>query len=96
MPPSAPAPPPPLAAYVGTYRNDYYGPLEVTDESGSLVFRLGAKPLRFPLAHWDADVFAFRLNDENAVPGTISKAAFADRRVTLEYYDTEGLGTFVR
>lgn len=95
-PPSAPSPPRPLSAYVGTYRNDYHGPLEVRDEAGSLVLTLGPAPLRLPLAHWDADVFTFALNDENAAPGTISKATFAERRVTLEFYDAEGLGTFMR
>jgi hypothetical protein len=45
---------------------------------------------------WDADVFTFMLDDENGRPGTISKATFAPGRVTLEYYDREGLGTFVR
>ena len=31
-----------------------------------------------------------------ANPGTISKATFSGRKVTLEFYDDEGLGTFVR
>jgi hypothetical protein len=33
---------------------------------------------------------------ENAPPGTISKATFSEGRVVLEYYDGEGLGTFLR
>lgn len=38
-------------------------------------------------------MFTFMLDDENARPGTISKATFARGRVTLEYYDHEGLDT---
>ena len=61
-----------------------------------MLLVLGPAPLRLPLAHWDGDVFTFTLDNENARPGTISKATFAPDRVTLEYYDREGLGTFVR
>ena len=94
--PTAPMPPSrALADYRGTYRNDYHGPLVVELVGGSLMLTLGPAPLRLPLAHWDADVFTFMLDNENAAPGTISKATFAPGRVTLEYYDHHGLGTFV-
>ena len=94
--PAPPKPPRPLGGYSGVYRNDYHGPLTISLTSGSLVATLGAAPLRLPLAHWDGDTFTFTLDNENAAPGTISKATFAQDRVTLEYYDEEGLGTFVR
>jgi hypothetical protein len=57
---------------------------------------IGPAPLKLPLKHWDGNVFTFTLENENAFPGTISKATFAADRVTLEYYDKEGMGTFVR
>ena len=94
--PTAPAPPSrPLVASAGTYRNDYHGPLLIELSGDALLLTLGPAPLRRPLAHWDGDVFTFTMQDENAAPGTISKATFAPGRVTLEYYDREGLGTFV-
>jgi hypothetical protein len=62
---------------------------------GALRLKIGAAPLVLPLAHWDADVFTFTLDNENAAPGTISKATFTPGQVKLEYYDREGLGTFV-
>ncbi|WP_213955740.1 serine hydrolase [Variovorax sp. dw_954] len=95
-PPARPAPAQGLAAYAGTYGNAYHGPLRVVQEAGGLVMVLGQAPLRLPLKHWDGDVFTFTLFNENAGPGTISKASFAGDRLTLEYYDREGLGTFVR
>lgn len=52
--------------------------------------------MKLPLKHWDGDVFTFTLDNENAAPGTISKATFASDRVTLEYYDADGVGTFTR
>jgi CubicO group peptidase (beta-lactamase class C family) len=94
--PAAPLPPRSLSVYTGTYRNDYYGPLQVSEQGGSLTLAIGPVPLVLPLTHWDGDVFTFTLRNENATPGTISKASFASDRVTLEYYDDEGMGTFVR
>jgi CubicO group peptidase (beta-lactamase class C family) len=94
--PAAPTPARPLVAYVGTYRNEYYGPLIVGLDLRGLVLSLGPTPLKLPLAHWDGDVFTFGLLDENAPSGTISKVTFAGERVTIEYYDKERLGTWVR
>jgi hypothetical protein len=36
------------------------------------------------------------VTDENAPPGTISKASFNGNTLNLEYFDTEKLGTFTR
>ncbi|RWA54130.1 serine hydrolase [Cupriavidus sp. UYMSc13B] len=94
--PANPLPARALSTYTGTYQNDYYGPLQVANQGGTLVMTLGATPLTLPLSHWDGDVFTFMLNNENATPGTISQAAFSSDRVWLEYYDHEGLGMFVR
>ena len=58
--------------------------------------RLGPARMQRPLAHWDGDVFTSTLHNENATPGTISKATFAGNRVNLEYYDREHLGTIFR
>jgi CubicO group peptidase (beta-lactamase class C family) len=95
-PPPSPLPARALSTYTGTYDNDYYGPLQVAEENGTLVLTLGAKPLTLPLTHWDGDVFTFTLHNENASLGTISRAAFASDRVWLEYYDQEGMGVFAR
>lgn len=96
-PPSNPAPPTrALSAYEGSYANACYGPAKIDVAAGGLRLTLGPAPLRLPLRHWDGDVFVFELVNENASPGTISKATFDGERVTLEYYDRDGLGTFVR
>jgi len=94
--PTAPVPAQSLAAYAGTYRNDYHGPVQVAVTGDALLMTIGPAPLKLPLTHWDGNVFTFTLDNENAFPGTISKAIFAEDRVTLEYYDKEGMGTFVR
>lgn len=88
------------AAYTGTYRNDYYGPLTVTAASGELTMQLGPRPMRFRLTHYDGDTFSFQTVGENAS----GPSGFTFRgdsngkatRVTIEAFDENGLGTFRR
>ena len=94
-PPANPAPSAPLASYVGTYKNDYWGPARITEEDGKLQLALGAK-LDVPLDHWDGNVFTYSWVSENSPPGTISKATFDGDKLTLEFYDTFKKGTFTR
>ncbi|UXZ34398.1 serine hydrolase [Cupriavidus gilardii] len=95
-PPASPLPPRALSVYAGDYANDYYGPITVRESAGALVLTIGPAPLVLPLSHWDGDVYTFQLRNENATPGTISRVWFGSDRLTLEYYDQEGLGTFLR
>src|SRR5262249_22999269 len=60
-PPPAARPALPDTAYVGTYRNDYYGEVAVVQAGGGLVLRIGPKPLDLPLAHYDRDTFSWTL-----------------------------------
>jgi hypothetical protein len=62
----------------------------VTERDGALQLSMGPKNQTFTLAHWDGDAFTFTLTDENAPPGTISKATFAGNTLNLEYFDTAG------
>ncbi len=92
---ASPAPSAPLTAYTGQYGNDFHGPLQVDVVDGALQLTLGPTPLRLAARHWDADVFAF--TPQAYPPGSVSKASFTDRQLTLEPYDDgRGLGTFVR
>jgi CubicO group peptidase (beta-lactamase class C family) len=95
QPPAHPAPALPLSAYVGTYANDYWGPATVTEAGGGLTLALGTK-LNVSLQHWDGDTFVFRMVTENSPPGSVSKATFDGDKLILEYYDTDGKGTFTR
>lgn len=95
QPPVNPAPPAPLSSYVGQYANSFWGPARVTQADDGLQLALGPKMV-VPLEHWDGDVFTFSFVNENAPPGTISKATFAGDWLTLEYFDQDGKGTFTR
>ena len=94
--PLSPASPMALSEYAGTYRNNYYGPLQIDVVDGALVITVGPAARRYPLKHWDGNVFTFEEQALEATPGSIFMASFDKGRVTLEPFDTEGLGTFVR
>jgi hypothetical protein len=54
------------AAYLGTYRNDFYGDIAVVPAAGGLALRIGPKALEFPLTHYDGDTFTWQPIGENA------------------------------
>ena len=66
-PPAAAAPARRLQAYVGRYENDYYGVVQVSVGTGQLIMHIGPKPMRFRLAHWSGDQFAYEPVGENAL-----------------------------
>ncbi len=68
---------------------------------GSLVLKLGPKPIDFPLAHSDGDVFTYSPPGENgfdiaAVSFPSFGAAGQASLVMVENLDKTGLGTFTR
>lgn len=91
-----PAPAALPSSYAGSYHNNYWGPAMVSERDGELALSLGPRGDTFGLKHWDGDVFTFDLVTENAPPGTISKASFDGNKLTLEYFDDFGKGTFTR
>lgn len=95
-PPGNPAPARPLDTYVGEYANTYWGSAKVSESNGALQLSLGPRGQTFPLSHWDGDTFTFSVQSENAPAGTISTAKFNANRLTLEYFDSDKLGTFTR
>jgi Beta-lactamase class C and other penicillin binding proteins len=100
--PTNPKPARSLAVYAGTYANSYYGPLVVSQSGDGLQMSLGpaSVPTIFPLKHYDGDTFSFQTigEDANGLAGalfTIVDNGPASR-VVLDFYDKNGLGTFVR
>ncbi|WP_067470445.1 serine hydrolase [Nocardia amamiensis] len=96
QPPSDPIPAQPLPSYAGTYDNAYYGPATVSVIDSSLNLTLGPRNMTFPLKHWSGNTFVFTPPGENANRGTVSQATFDGTELTLEYYNTEQLGVFIR
>ena len=100
-PPAHPVPAKPDSFYTGTYDNAYYGPIRIVAEGASLHLLIGPGPDDYVLRHWSGNLFAFYPTGENAVgitaatfnPGASNSRAAS---VTLEYYNTDKLGTFTR
>lgn len=108
-PPAAPAPASPNSAYVGTYQNDYFGPITVSESGGTLVLTAGPKQVQYPLTHWDGQTFSLdpvgnrgsEPGGENVANGSISAVTFTvtgdtATSVSVEMWDHNGLGTFTR
>ncbi|MFF0558670.1 serine hydrolase [Streptomyces sp. NPDC004266] len=96
-PPSGAAPAKAADAYAGTYENSYYGRAEVVaGTDGVLTLRLGPKPQTYRLTHYDGDTFSFPTAGENAVGLTGVTFTPDGKSFTVEYLNTEGLGTFTR
>ena len=94
LPPTEPAPPQPLASYVGSYTNAYYGDAHVTlgARGDTLELAIGPLPLRFALRHWNGDEFVFDLISENAPRGSVSSVQFGPGRVQVEYFGRDVTG----
>jgi CubicO group peptidase (beta-lactamase class C family) len=99
-PPAAPSPAMAPGAYLGTFVNDYFGPIEVTDQGGRLFIIEGPNKMTFPLTHYDRDTFTYETPGENGVgAGGVIFTLAADGKasqVTVENLNVHGDGVFPR
>jgi hypothetical protein len=98
-PPARPRPARPMSFYTGAYANAYYGSISVVAPGSELHVLIGPRPNAYALRHWDGNVFAFLPVGESALgvsAATFRPGARRATSLTLEYYDTRGLGTFTR
>ena len=99
-PPASPAAALPISAYLGDYRNDYVGEAKVTESGGSLYLHLGPAGKRFPLEHFNRDVFVYTPMAE--APKARSGVSFLigpdgkASEVTIEDLNAYGLGRLTR
>ena len=99
-PPASPSPAAGNDAYLGTYRNDFFGEIAVVEKDGGLAIVQGPKNLTFAMRHYDRDAFTYATEGEMAVGtagivftlGADGKAI----RVLVENLDAGGEGSFVR
>lgn len=99
-PPAPPFPALPLAAYAGTYHNEYFGDIHVVQGNGGLVLQQGPQKRPFLLRHFDRDLFTYI--PEPDLPAALAGVNFSvgpDRRaqsVVLGNLASDGRGTFTR
>src|SRR6185312_3817285 len=65
--PASPTPSKSLSAYVGTYRNNYYGQIEFSEHRGSLWMRFPDTGALYTLKHWDGNTFTYRFEAEQSI-----------------------------
>ena len=98
--PPQPFPALPAAAYIGHYRNDLFGPIEIVASDQGLWVKLGPQQQPSPMHHFDRDVFTYQPVGENAAgPSAVTFTIAADQKaatVTIENFDIDGQGTFSR
>lgn len=82
-----------LAAYAGTYRDDLYGEVTVTADSGGLVMRFGPF-YTGALAHWHYDTFKVTWRDPEQGFDLVTFVLNGDGRV--DHLTWPGLGDFAR
>ena len=105
-PPAQARPAADLDAYTGTYRNDFYGTVQVAPTGAGLSIGLGPDLQPFALAHFDGDTFTYQPVGENAYgPSGVTFSMGADGTATgllvdILNHDGEGnvtgLGQFTR
>jgi CubicO group peptidase (beta-lactamase class C family) len=96
-PPSSPAPSKPLSTYVGTYCNNYYGSVDVTEQGGSLWMRFPDEGRLYTLAPWDGDKFTYRFEEEQGIGARgVSFALTGAGTMSIENLALEGSGEFAR
>jgi len=93
-PPANPAPAQPNEAYVGTYRNDTYGDVEVIAQGDGLALQFGPTRNTYPLTHFDGDTFSFvLLAEEPRTPAPVVFTMGSDGKATsMDIGDLEGTG----
>lgn len=98
--PAGPAPCLPLQAYTGTYTNDLYGDVVISEKNGKLVIAEGPERMQFELQHFDRDTFTYIPPGENGLHTSgIRFNITPDRKATavwIENLDANGQGTFER
>ena len=98
--PSSPAPALKPETYTGTYQNDFFGEISVSEQGGALAMIIGPRNTSFPLQHYDRDTFTYQTEGENAVGlSGVTFTVGADGKateITVENLNIHGEGTFKR
>jgi CubicO group peptidase (beta-lactamase class C family) len=95
--PATPTAAKPLATYVGSYSNEYFGTLEVTVENNRLILRLPPRGAYYELSHWDADTFSYySAGEDTGLARRGAKFSLDKNQVLIETLASEHNSIFTR
>ncbi|WP_442753668.1 serine hydrolase [Methylocystis sp. JAN1] len=98
-PPGA-APPAAFPEYVGSYADDLYGPISITQDVNRLTVLMGPKNAPYEMHHYAGDVFTFQPPGENAFgPCPMRFMRDGSHKITglrIDCFDETGQGVFRR
>jgi len=99
-PPAGAPPAGPSSDYVGSYKNELYGPISITQDASGLALKLGPGFTPYVLHHYQADTFTFQPPGENAGgPSAVRFTLDGSRKsesVTIDYFNGNNQGVFIR
>jgi CubicO group peptidase (beta-lactamase class C family) len=95
-PPANPSPAGNLSSYVGTYRNQYYGDLEIEQRDQRLILRLPPLGAYYELSHWDGNTFTYYIANEVSGAARRGVQFLSDKQVKIENLVSEYNGVFTR
>ena len=99
-PPASPSPALKNSAYLGSYRNDFFGDISIIEKEGGLAIIQGPKKMTFAMKHYDRDTFTYETEGENAVGRSgITFTIGPDGKAThvlVENLNVRGEGAFKR
>jgi hypothetical protein len=97
--PSSPAAALKPEAQTGTYQNDFFGEVSVS-EHGAFAMIFGPQNKSFPLQHYERDTFSYQPEGENAAgPSGVTFTIGPDGKateMTVESLNVHGEGRFKR
>jgi CubicO group peptidase (beta-lactamase class C family) len=98
--PASPSPALKNSAYLGSYRNDFFGEISIVEKEGGLAIIQGPKKMTFAMKHYDRDTFTYETEGENAVGRSgITFTIGPDGKATqvlVENLNVRGEGAFKR
>jgi CubicO group peptidase (beta-lactamase class C family) len=93
-------PPAAVSDYVGSYENELYGPIRITNDGRALAAVIGPENMAYDLRHFTGDVFTFQPPGENAYgPSPVRFTRNEKGNVAslkIDYFDGDGQGVFIR
>ncbi|MEQ8168686.1 MAG: serine hydrolase [Candidatus Eremiobacterota bacterium] len=96
--PKNPLPPMELKHYTGTYSNNIYGEITVSEKDKGLIITIGPKKMNVFLKHWDRDIFTLSLWGHNTEGFATFQTDYTLKAtvLTLDILNRDGCGVFKR